>query len=627
MSETVYLPLQEARRRFFDGQTLPADAVPPAILQSWQRCLGLGMPAAGRRQAERLGEQTLRERREYNGDWLALARPTLDGLFEGVVDDGHVVIVADARGLILDASGNAAFLDRAEQVALTPGMDWSEEVRGTNAIGTALALGGSVRVRGGEHYLERNRSLSCTARTLVDPLGQTLGVIDVSGLPRRLGDGHGQLVEATVRLIEQQLFGQRFGRHDTLLVHPDPTQLGTPRAGRLAFDEAERLVAANRQALGWLGLDWSALQQHRFADLFGESLGHWRARYGVGTILLPHGGRLPLSARLLPAASATPAARPRSVADREAVAKAPATAAVLPVQPQCEAGLPDELSTRALRLFEADIPVLLQGETGVGKDRFARWLHQASSRTRGPFVAVNCAAIPDGLIEAELFGYEEGAFTGARRQGSRGRLREAHGGVLFLDEIGDMPLALQARLLRVLQDRLVTPLGGGTSHSVDLRLICATHRPLKRLVEQEAFRADLYYRLCHYPLRLPPLRERGDVAAIAQQLLDARGARSRDISLAPALLQAMRRYAWPGNLRELDNLLATLLALADDGNTLTLDHLPEELREDMLRDEAKPLDDSLLEQALARCGGNVSAAARALGISRSTLYRQRRRAG
>jgi transcriptional regulator of acetoin/glycerol metabolism len=625
MSDSVYLPLQEARRRFFDGETLAEGSLPVDILQSWRRCVGLGLPAVGRLQRDRLDARELGERRERNGDWLALARPTLDGLFEAVVDDGHVVIVSDASGLILDTAGSAAFLDRAEQVSLSPGMDWSEAARGTNAIGTALAQGGSVRVRGSEHYLERNRGLSCTARTVVDPTGATLGVVDVSGLPRRLGDSHGLRVEAAVRMIEQQLFGQRFGRCDTLLLHPDPSQLGSPRAGRLAFDEGGRLVAANRQALDWLGLDWSALERHDFAGLFGESLDHWLARCGSGVAGLPPYGRIPLSARLQPAQRAV-SMPVVPAAPRERVASRPA-ATPRPSQPEVDGGLPAGLAERALRLFEADIPVLLQGETGVGKDRFARWLHRAGSRAQAPFVAVNCAAIPDGLIEAELFGYEEGAFTGARRQGSRGRLREAHGGLLFLDEIGDMPLALQARLLRVLQDRMVTPLGGGTSHQVDLRLVCATHRPLKLLVEQGAFRADLYYRLCHYPLRLPPLRERGDVAAIAQQLLDARGARTRGISLAPALLQAMRRYPWPGNLRELDNLLATLLALADDGAVLTVADLPEELQEEMSRSEVATPSASLLDEMLARCGGNVSAAARALGVSRSTLYRQRRQQG
>ncbi|SMF51416.1 sigma-54-dependent Fis family transcriptional regulator [Pseudogulbenkiania subflava] len=615
------LPLNEARRRFFDGQPLPDHAVPAPILHSWRRCLGLGLTASRPRHGERLDEVQLRERYEQNADWLALARPQLDTLFDSVVDDGHVVIVADRDGVILDETGHPHFLDRAERLALTPGMEWSEALRGTNAIGTALALAEAVRVRGSEHYLERHRRLSCVASPILDPFGQVLGVLDVSGPPRRLGGVHGQRLEAAVRQIELALFERRCGHARVLQLADEPALLGTVRAARLAFDDDERLCAASRPALALLGLDWNALGGRRFGELFGETLEHWQHRHGRGVTVVRCGRRL-LSARL------DEAAAPAVSIDTPA----PSVRPLRPVPSDMvsdTAGLPPTLLPQALKLLEADIPVLVLGETGTGKDRFARALHAASSRRDGPFVAINCAALPEGLVEAELFGYEEGAYTGARRHGSRGRLREAHGGVLFLDEIGDMPLSLQARLLRVLQERVVTPLGGGRPQAVDVRLVCATHRDLKRAVAEGTFRADLYYRLCHYPLRLPPLRQRGDVALIAQQLLDRRGGARRGITLAPELTQAIRRYAWPGNVRELDNLLQTLLALHDDGTRLTPAHLPETLREDMAA-MATPQDGedgNIARQMLQRCGGNASAAARALGISRSTLYRRLGRGG
>nr|WP_238377328.1 sigma 54-interacting transcriptional regulator [Vogesella sp. EB] len=266
--------------------------------------------------------------------------------------------------------------------------------------------------------------------------------------------------------------------------------------------------------------------------------------------------------------------------------------------------------------------MLVLGETGVGKERFVQALHAASSRAGAPLVAVNCAAIPEGLIEAELFGYEEGAFTGARKQGARGRLREADGGILFLDEIGDMPASLQARLLRVLQERLVVPLGGGIGQKVDVRIVAATHRNLEHEVAAGRFRADLYYRLGHYPLRLPPLRERGDVAQIAANLLAQHGGARRGVTLSAALADFIRRYPWPGNLRQLDNLLKTLLALVDDGTELGLTHLPDTLREH--HPAAASAASGQLAQLLQQHGGNASAAARALGISRSTFYRRLR---
>ncbi|TDR71090.1 sigma-54-dependent Fis family transcriptional regulator [Paludibacterium purpuratum] len=616
MSLTPSLPLAEARKRFFDGDALPEGCVPASILHSWRRCLGLGLPLIGRG-GERLTATALAERREANADWLHLARPQIDTLFESVVDEGLVVIVADRQGVILDEIGHPAFLDKAERVALTPGMDWSETQRGTNAIGTALLADQPTRVRGGEHYLERNRLLSCHASPIRDPFGQVIGVLDVSGPPRKLGAPQAAGVEAAARLIEQRLFAQAAGHARTLLFHSDPAQLATPRAARLAFDEAERLLAADRLALATLRLGWDALGRVTFGELFGETLAHWQARADVHRALLAHGERL-FSARLLSPRPPSPSpSRPATIAP-------PVRLTQVEPSPLDAGGLPSELLTTAGKLLQADIPVLILGETGTGKDQFARALHARSSRRGAPFVAVNCAAIPEGLIEAELFGYEEGAFTGARRQGSRGRLREAHGGVLFLDEIGDMPHAMQARLLRVLQDRVVMPLGGGSAHPIDIRLVCATHRDLRAMVQAGAFRADLYYRLCHFPLCLPPLRERGDVARVAQRILDEAGAATRGITLSPELASAIRRYRWPGNLRELANLLQTLLALVDDGSVLTLAHLPVTLREEMSAARAETPQAGAVASLLAQFGGNASAAARALGISRSTLYRKLR---
>jgi len=617
MSIPLPLPLSDARKRFFEGEALPEGTVAPSILRSWQRCLALGLPSSGLR-SEGLDQAELLRRRDANSHWLHLAQSQIENLYESVVDDGHVVIVADNQGLILEQIGHPDFLDKAERVALTPGMDWREDTRGTNAIGTALLLGANTLVRGREHYLERNRQLSCVASPILDPFGQAVGVIDVSGMPRKLGPQHMAAVDAATRQIEQRLFEIHSRRAITLWLHLDPAQVMTPRAARLAFDDQQRLLGANRSAMQLLKLSWEAIGKRCFADLFGETLEHWQHRAGHQLALL-HSAQQIFSARMFAPSEQTHPALEVSKSER-----APRPTTIARHEPQDDSGLPPLLLETAGKLLEADIPVLILGETGTGKDRFARALHALSSRSQTPFVAVNCAAIPDGLVETELFGYEEGAFTGARRQGSRGRLREAHGGILFLDEIGDMPLTLQARLLRVLQDRVVTPLGGGTAQQVDLRLICATHRDLRQMVQQGSFRADLYYRLCHYPLRLPPLCARGDVAIIAQRLLDAHGAATRGISLSAQLATAFRRYSWPGNLRELSNLLQTLLALVDDQTTLELHHLPVTLQEDMQEHaRAKPEPESNgVAALLERFGGNASATARALGISRSTLYRK-----
>ena len=607
MNAVSRLPLDEIRRRFFTGQPLPGQALPQPILHSWQRCRSLGLPAGGGG-GDKLSPLELNERQQANQDWLAPAAPALAGLFEQVAGQQLALVVADSRGLILDESGHVDFLNKAERLALTPGMDWSEAARGTNAIGTALAAMDSVLVRGGEHYLERNRVLACAAAPLLGPQGQLLGALDISGASRKLGQPQILALHAARGQIEARLL-EEAARHGWLLcLHADPRLLDAPSACKLVFDGDGRLLAANRPGLALCGLEAGGWRARHFAALFGQSLEHWLQRHGQAIGALPIGAQR-FSARLRP-----PAAKPAAPA--MGAPRTQQSAATAPLD-----GAPPELFATARKLLEADIPVLILGETGTGKDRLARALHGAGSRRGQPFVAVNCAAIPEGLIEAELFGYLPGAYTGANRQGSKGRLREADGGVLFLDEIGDMPLALQARLLRVLQEREVTPLGGGPAQKLDIRLICATHRDLRAKVDEGAFRADLYYRLCHYPLSLPPLRERGDVAAIAQRLLDEMGAARRGIGLSSELSRAFRGYRWPGNLRELANLLATLLALADDGAQLGIRHLPALLRADM-QNQGHAVPDSAIADLLRRCGGNASAAARALGISRATLYRR-----
>ncbi len=352
----------------------------------------------------------------------------------------------------------------------------------------------------------------------------------------------------------------------------------------------------------------------------------------------------------------------RSVPDEETPKVAPDTARHGPF-PQADARAPVErrltlarLDTGDPRMAEAirragrvegrDIPLLVLGESGVGKELFAKAFHNGGPQREGVFVAVNCAAIPEHLIESELFGYVGGAFTGARREGFAGKLRQANGGTLFLDEIGDMPLGLQSRLLRVLQERCVTPLGSSRTLPVSFALVCATHCNLAEAVRSGTFRQDLYYRINGLAVTLPPLRERSDIDRLVRILLDMETEGQRAVDVAPDVLAFFRRYPWPGNLRQLHNSLRVALALLDDSESIIAsEHLPEELfalesdgdeqprpppaaRETVGTPHAgsdeslRSLERRTIEEVLADEGGNVSAAARRLGISRNTLYRK-----
>jgi transcriptional regulator of acetoin/glycerol metabolism len=285
------------------------------------------------------------------------------------------------------------------------------------------------------------------------------------------------------------------------------------------------------------------------------------------------------------------------------------------------------------RVLGRNIPILLQGETGVGKDVLARAIHAAGPGSKKPFVAVNCAALPENLIESELFGHAPGAFTGAKRDGAVGRIREAHGGTLFLDEIGDMPVALQTRLLRVLEDGFVTPIGGKPV-PVNFALISATNADIKARIADQNFRADLYYRLNGFSVLLPPLRERTDSWTLTRAMLDREAASlgGREIKLSPELEAAFASYAWPGNLRQLATMLRTACLMLDEGEFLLR---PQHLSEaDLAELTAKPAarfepqgslrekSDAMIAATVAATNGNIAAAARRLNISRNTLYRR-----
>jgi transcriptional regulator of acetoin/glycerol metabolism len=598
------------------------EAVPAPILRSWQRCADLGLDFGARPRVEPLSQRELREAWERNDALRRRCRPEIEALHADAQATGSLVILTDPNGLVLDTLGNPGFAGKAAQVALCPGVPWNEAATGTNAIGTALIERRAVEVRGPEHYFEPHRILSCAAMPILGLRGETLGALDLSGPAAMLQTHALGMIRLAVDAIEHRLFEAVGPGREVLRLHDDPALLGTPREGVLVFEEG-RLVGANRAALSLLGLDWDALDRTDFSRLFPDA-----GRRQPGAIRLRDGEGRPLHARLHEEAGRAPRApRPHAAARPAAIPAAPDV-------PVLDAAT-ERLLARAVRLVDAGIPVVVEGETGTGKEVFSRAAHARCARARAPFVAVNCAALPESLIEAELFGYEPGAFTGAARHGAQGLLRQADGGLLFLDEIGDMPLGLQSRLLRVLQEREVQPVGGGRPVPVDFALICATHRDLARLVEEGAFRADLYYRIAPYRVALPPLRERRDRQEVVRALWDRLGGAARGVALAPACEAALAAADWPGNFRQLVGTLRALLALADPGGTVELDALPEGVAQKAPRAAAPPaapapepsgrLDGiarEAMRAALDAAGGNVSEAARRLGISRSTLYRR-----
>lgn len=636
--------LAQARRAFFERGTTPAVDLPQTILRSWQRCRRLGVPDAPAPAIDPVPEARLREMRERNERLRRIARAEMALLAGDAEASGSIVLLTDDAGWILDAAGHPRFLDKAGRVALRPGACWDEAQVGTNAIGTAIVERRAVEVRGSEHYRAPHGILTCTATPIHDPWGRLVGVLDISSDARSQPSHALGLVRMAVAQIEHRYFDGGLDDCELLRLHRDPALLGSAQEGILAF-RSGRLVAANQTGLELIGLGREDIGRAAYDALFDEPLSRLRRD---GAIRDRSGrslhGRID-GARATGTASGTPA--PARPAPARTVPSARARRQPSPLfDAQAEAML-----ERARRVLDAELPVLIVGETGSGKDVFARALHARCTRAERPFVAVNCAALPEGLIESELFGYEEGAFTGARRQGSPGLLRQAEGGVLFLDEIGDMPLSLQPRLLRVLQERELSPLGGGRPIRLDIALVCATHCDLDRAVASGRFRADLFYRIAQHRVRLPALRVGMDLRGTIERLwAEIAG----DRCLEADALDALAACAWPGNWRQLVACLRTLVALSDDGERIGVDALPDEVRADMQKDmwadigtmdatafpalgevhpDARPgahprvgrlesMQDAAMRSAMAAAGGNVAHAARLLGISRSTLYRR-----
>jgi transcriptional regulator of acetoin/glycerol metabolism len=634
--------LREARRQLLEAGELASGLLDPTLQASWQRSRQFGLAPDGRTPgAPHASGAQLTRALEHRRALVSHARPVMEFLCEQIRDSESMVVLADPQGMLLHSLGDTGFSDKAARVALRPGAIWHEQWRGTNAIGTALADGAAVVVHGAEHYLERNAFLTCAASPIVDPTGQLLGVLDISGDHRGYHPHTLGLVRSAARMIEHQLFEARHGHGLQLRLHTQPEGIGTVTEGLVALSEDGWIIGANAAALTLLGLTRAAIgavtvERVLAVELQSLLCGNGKSarvphlvRRDDGSVLWVRvdTGR----AVVFTAGPTGPAGLTTALAARAPAAPTDALAALDTGDSAMQAVI-----GRARRVVDKPIALLLQGESGVGKELFARACHASGPRRAAPFVAVNCAALPETLIEAELFGYRPGAFTGAGRDGAPGRIREAHGGTLFLDEIGDMPLAMQARLLRVLQDRQVLPLGGGKAVAVDFQLMCATHRRLRDEVEAGRFREDLYYRVNGLALQLPPLRERGDlnalVAAMLRELMP-----ERPMQLAPDVAAAFAAYRWPGNLRQLSNVLRTACALVnDDESVIERSHLPDDIVDELGAQPTRPRvaedsgtdlrlqADRCVQQAVLASNGNMSEAARRLGISRNTLYRKLR---
>ena len=598
----------------------PAELLSADIYDSWMRCISFGLDTLRPPSPEFVSPAILRQEQQRCSLVRGLALAEMHTLHQQIAGSNFMIAFANADGLLLDIISDPSFSDASNAASIRPGTVWTESICGTNGLGTAAHLKRAIVVHGREHFFSRYNNLTCVAAPIFAPDGELTGILDASSdcMSRQ---AHTQaLVAMAATQIENGLFREHHRGNILIAFHNRGEYLHTLSAGLLAVDNEGRILAANRAA-GVLLHGLPASPGRRFADVFrtkfstfvdeGRRKERQRLEDDVGSLFIS----TIENTRQFPMTQGV--SRPRPPLPKEVARQ------FVSLDPTI-AGVVRRVESAAAR----KMPILIRGETGTGKEQLARHAHAASGRA-GTFVPVNCAALPDSLIEAELFGYAEGAFTGAKKGGSGGLFREADGGTLFLDEIGDMPVTLQAVLLRFLDDWTVRPVGG-VKRQVDVLLVSATNANLDESIAKGRFRSDLLFRLNTLEVTLPPLRERSDFAEIARYLIEKIDPSS---DLTESAIDRLAELNWDGNIRELRNVLSRL-SLAERGSLIDetavesvvghsfSERLPGKASvSGGLKHDLHEIQRAHVLTAYAETGNNISKTARRLGVSRNTIYR------
>lgn len=647
-------PSGDSRKHPVNDMCKTKEAEDVYIQKSWERCRDKYRisPESDVRLVS-LTENEVKEHREPMEKLLQDSIGVFDKIRTVARQSGYTVLVTNTEGVVVRAFSESTVADELDSHGIRQGTMWSESIMGTNGLGTCLTEKSPVTVYAEEHYGSILKNFSCSAAPLIAPDGSTYGAIDLStyAAGNKLGQGLAlNLVCETADDVEALLFREAYERQRIISMSFMPMM--APTNSLIAVNDNDTIIAATTPVL--FGLDCKdrfEIVGKRFQDVFALDFDRLESELFVEHVVRVQQISRPCYAMLLPTAPSNRIIENRSVADRPLAAlKSTEVSNKEETSPLLSAAGTDEYllrqAQRSQKIVNRGISILLNGETGTGKEVWARALHNSSIRKDKPFVTLNCAAIPESLIESELFGYGAGTFTGGLKAGKVGKIQASDGGTLFLDEIGDMPVELQARLLRVLAESEIIPLGEVVPVKVDLNVICATHRDLKLLVGSDSFREDLFYRISGFKINLPSLREREDKPEIIAKILHelcSEDDLEHIIDISEQAMEILCSYHWPGNIRQLKNTLQYSLCICD-GEVIDVDDLPEEVfsepvqpketnfaepnltppsRMVSLQSEYQPLSErDELIMALEKNRWVVTRTAKALNISRSTLHRK-----
>lgn len=675
---------------------LPEKSIRTVVSESWKRCSTYGVSPRLQKAHTVLSEETLYKIR-IESELSEAARPIMDDLAQIVAGTKHIVFLCNAQGQIVEVVGDADVRYKASINNLIVGADWSEERAGTNAIGTAIKHQGPVQIFSAEHYCEGWHGWTCSATPIHDPVSkQVIGVLDFTGSWSSYQPHTLALVVSQAKAIEKSLFENELVRQLKLTNKYIDTCGESATDGILVVDLHGRVIRLNEMAGKQLGIDPTRVigqtlsQYPELSNAISEIIQYREPNREFESLVID--GRLQHELRLigkpvvendkllgalitLPAISlfgrsggAYKEFQKTLIKDEYTLDidvpnnKVKRTGKVVfratGVEPKSNAAHykfssilgNNELFLKSIEMAKRaalnEATVLVLGESGTGKELVAQAIHLASRRSAGPFIAINCGALPKDLVGSELFGYADGAFTGASKGGNPGKFELAIGGTIFLDEIGEMPLEQQVNLLRILQEKEVVRIGGQKTIPIDVRVISASNKNLIEQVRKGNFRQDLYYRLNVISINMPPLRERRDDISllVACFLEKARIELNKpDLQINSDALQLLEAYSWPGNVRELRNVIERTVQM-NWSDHISSESLPSELFEKVesklnssfIEDENQPTVDlsimdrverDLLLKTVKQCNDNMTMAAAQLKMARSTLYRKLKRLG
>lgn len=622
--------IKEAKRKFIETGEIPK-GLKDYVAQSWIRCRALQLEKK-QVQGRRVAADKYQEILNNNKDLIEVALPIMENILKSIKDIPTAISLSDSDGIILKVLCHPIYKEELKKNNYYDGFQWDENSVGTNAMSLCMQLGKPVQTVGAEHYCDLHERYTGTGVPIFGNDGKILGCLNSINDMSQYSDYTLGMMVAGVSIIEKQMM---LIKRTTYFL----SSIESVSEGIILADHTFKINTVNSGACKILGIESNMLIGNDLSKiLLNVDINDIKNRIKdkrivvrvgdreilcIGTINVIKFNLQPVGISLVFKAEKTISKTINKIVGNRAKYNFDD---IITDDPEMK-----RVIAEANRIALLECNVLILGESGTGKELFAQSIHNGSRRANGPFIAINCAALPRDLVESELFGYEEGAFTGARKNGAMGKFELANGGTIFLDEIGEMPIEIQAKLLRVLDSRKITRLGSSREQEINVRIIAATNRDMEKMIEENSFRLDLYYRLNVVSFEIPPLRERkNDIPLLCEKFissLNSEGVHSIT-GVSDEYLRLLQKYNWKGNIRELQNVVARSYYICDK-EIITEQFLPKKLvgieavnelecSEKALKEQEK----NLICQVLEKYNGNITKASMELGISKPTIYRK-----